>query len=250
MVVEDQIKQDLITYFNGKNIVDIEEGMQRLRDLLTDNIIAYENLYTASPAVLAWTSLQILQNSPFRYHKLQNGDSIIYDSSVNLDLLQMIPTKRFLFDILVKKVLNTNGCFGILGVRRTGKTILLQQLYLEHLDESIYLDFSFLQDNSIFSFKNFYTSALNSNKRIILLDEVCKIDDLYTDFISLTKLYASKLCIIITGSVKKLVENICDEICRGRTYELPPFMYIENLCWSNGINTPSYTNALPYISKD
>ena len=31
MVVEDQIKQDLITYFNGKNIVDIEEGIVKLR---------------------------------------------------------------------------------------------------------------------------------------------------------------------------------------------------------------------------
>ena len=149
----------------------------------------------------------------------------------------MFKTKRFLYNIVEKNVLNKPSCSCIVGSRKIGKTILLQQLAEAHKDDTIYIDGSVEFNGKEVNFKKVYEGFIEEGKKNILIDEVCKIDeDLLADFISTTKLYAGELCFIITGSVGTSVSKICDRIGRGgEEYVLPPIMYIEYLCWNSGV---------------
>jgi hypothetical protein len=148
----------------------------------------------------------------------------------------MFKTKRFLYDILEKNVLYKPSCSSIIGSRKIGKTILLLQLEENHKEDTIYIDGSISLKGRV-DFKSLYEGYIEKGIKNVLIDEVCKIDEeLISDFISVTKLYSSKLCFIITGSVGVSVSKICDSIGRGgEEYVLPPIMYIEYLCWGSGI---------------
>lgn len=149
----------------------------------------------------------------------------------------LFSTKRFLYSVFLNsKICEIPGCHAVIGARRVGKTVLLKQLAEYYKDVSVYKDLSGIKDD--FSFDRFYRDAIDSDKKVIFLDEVCKLNlDFIADFIEFSKYYAGKLCIVISGSVASIVEKRCYEIGRGDCYELPPFMYIERLCWGNGLNT-------------
>lgn len=248
MNAKEQIQIELAEYFKENNITNVEQGLNDLQSTLTSYIISHEGLAeNTSKEILAWTALQIAKGSTRRYKDLVVQNT----GTVDIEFIQSIKTKRFLYEILTTNILHKNGCFGVLGSRYVGKTILLQQLYCDNIETASYLDCSFLQYNSNFSFSYYYSSVIKEDKHIVLLDEVCKINsNIYLEFIHSTKLYSAKLCIIITGSVQLLVDNICNEICRGKTFVLPPFFYIEKLCWLHEIESIQLQPIKQFINKD
>ena len=146
----------------------------------------------------------------------------------------MFKTKRFIYNIIEKNILNKPGCSCIVGSRRIGKTVLLLQLEENNNDSTVYIDGTTFKEGT--DFKCLYDKFISEGKMNILIDEVCKInEDLLADFMSTTRRYAGELCFIITGSVGASVSRICDSIGRGGEYILPPIMYIEYLCWSSGV---------------
>lgn len=158
----------------------------------------------------------------------------------------MLKTKRFLYNILKDKY--DKGCFAVLGSRRIGKTILFKQLSEEYND-TVYVDISTLKND--FDIEEYIKSCLSQGVRRICFDEVCKIsEDMYADFISVVKLYSSEMTFFITGSVASVVKDMCLLIGRGECYELPPIMYIERLCWGNGMSTVSADIVTEHTSVD
>lgn len=150
--------------------------------------------------------------------------------------VSMFKTKRFIYNIIEKNILNKPGCSCIVGSRRIGKTVLLLQLEENNRDSTVYIDGTTFKEGT--DFKCLYDKFISEGKKNILIDEVGKInDDLLGSFMSATIKYAEeKLCFIITGDVTASVNCINDSICMGgEYYELPPIMYIEYLCWSSGI---------------
>ena len=161
-----------------------------------------------------------------------------------------ITTKRFLYNVLIETVCKKNGCFSVTGARRVGKTILFLQLNEYFGDKSDYFDCTSLTSDTSFDFEGYYQNAIESEKRVIFLDEVCKINDYYlADFIKYTKIYSSSLCIMLTGSVAAIVKKRMNEIGRGNNFQLPPFLYIERLCWENGYNEID-SNAVRKLTTD
>ena len=158
-------------------------------------------------------------------------------------------TKRFMYDVFEKNIIGKVGCNAITGSREVGKTTLMLQLEKDNKSNSIYKDASCFDCN--FSFKTFYNSCFEQGITNILLDEVCKLnEDLIADFIMNTKLYAGMFCIVISGSVVAVVENMCEDISRGETYVLPPIMYIERLCWNLGYNRVNIDIISKYSSYE
>lgn len=161
-----------------------------------------------------------------------------------------IETKRFLYKILINTVCRKSGCNAVIGARKVGKTILFLQLNEYFNGEADYFDCTSLLTDESFDFKDYYEKAISDGKKIIFLDEVCKINDYYlADFIKCTKIYSSQLCIMITGSVATVVKKRMNEIGRGSSYQLPPFMYIEKLCWEHGCNEVD-VNAIKNVTSD
>ncbi|MBO6133913.1 MAG: AAA family ATPase [Lachnospiraceae bacterium] len=150
-----------------------------------------------------------------------------------------IKTKRFLYGVLKNTVCLKNGCHAVIGARRVGKTVLFLQLNEDFGSEADYFDCTALlgRGRDDFDFEKYYQNAVESGKRIIFLDETCKLGiDYLAHFIQYTRLYSANLCILITGSVAAVVKKQVYEIGRGTYFSLPPFMYIERLCWSQGVS--------------
>lgn len=158
----------------------------------------------------------------------------------------IIKTKRFAYDILkeyydycekTETISYFNGCTTVLGARKVGKTILLKQLCEVEPSKSYYMDCTDMPE--MFDFESFYEKCLSKGVSRVFLDEVCKVpDDIIADFIESTKLYSAKILITITGSVKLSVSKLSSRIGRGRTIELPPISYTEQIGWE-GVSSSS-----------
>lgn len=157
-----------------------------------------------------------------------------------------IKTKRFAYDVLkeyydycekTKTISYFNGCTTVLGARKVGKTILLKQLCEIEPSKSYYMDCTDMPET--FDFESFYEECLSKGVSRVFLDEVCKVpDDIIADFIESTKLYSAKILITITGSVKLSVSKLSSRIGRGRTIELPPISYTEQIGWEGISSSP------------
>lgn len=160
-----------------------------------------------------------------------------------------IKTKRFLYQILIS-VCSKKGCHSVLGARKVGKTALFLQLDEYFADKSTYFDCTSLMSDTSFSFEDFYENAVNSGKEVIFLDEVCKINNhCLANFIMSTKLYSHSLCILFTGSDITVVKKRMNQICRGIEFNLPPFLYIERLCWKHGYDEVNL-DAIKELTSD
>ena len=151
------------------------------------------------------------------------------------DMLPEFTTKRFIYNTLEKNALNKPGCYCVIGAKKVGKTVLLKQLRQHNEMNTVYIDASILKDRIDFK------SLEERNIKNILVDDINKLnEDLIADFFSDTTYYASKMCIILSGSIYASVIKIWRHICiGGLDYELPPIMYIERLCWEKGLNEVS-----------
>ena len=161
-----------------------------------------------------------------------------------------IKTKRFLYRVLINTACKKTGCFSVTGARKVGKTILFLQLDEYFAEKSDYFDCTTLMTDETFDFEQYYKKAVEAGRKILFLDEVCKINDYYlADFIKYTKIYSANLCIMLTGSVATIVKKRMNEIGRGNNYQLPPFLYIEKLCWENGYEEIDL-NAIRSLTTD
>ena len=153
-------------------------------------------------------------------------------------------TKRYAFDA-VSEWINTietqrqvspsrNGCLAILGVRKAGKSVLLQQLYELAPENSVYADIRNLDFDTAQKIKDWFAQWDITSITRIYLDEVCKIpDSLRNTFCSCIQGYANRKVIVITGSTKYGVRKISNEIGSGTIFDLCPILYSERLLWGS-----------------
>lgn len=146
-------------------------------------------------------------------------------------------TKRYAFDA-VSEWINTieiqrqvspsrNGCLAILGVRKAGKSVLLQQLYELAPENSVYADIRNLDFGTAQKIKDWFAQWDTTSITRIYLDEVCKIPgSLRNTFCSCIQGYANRKVIVITGSTKYGVRKISNEIGSGTIFDLCPILYL------------------------
>lgn len=161
-------------------------------------------------------------------------------------------TKRYAFDA-VSDWINTietqrqvsssrNGCLAVLGVRKAGKSVLLQQLYELAPDHSVYADIRNLDFNTAQKIKDWFAQWDTTSITRIYLDEVCKIQDsLRNTFCSCVQGYTSRKVIVITGSTKYGVRKISNEIGSGTIFDLCPILYSERLLWGSSSEGTQYS---------
>lgn len=161
---------------------------------------------------------------------------------------KLFSTKRYIYKI-AKDYLDSNTnkcCLGVLGVRRIGKTVLLKQLANEFGDKAVYFDLS----RGGVDLEILFNRWSDANKQYILLDEVCKLDsDGVGDLVYFIKSYCNQFKFVLTGSVVKSVERICDMVGRGTTIELVPITYAERLSWDKGVSVWDDLSSLTSYDK-
>lgn len=169
-----------------------------------------------------------------------------------LQFFKVPTTKRFVYNALLSKIRKwkksdektANHAFAISGVRRIGKTTVLQQLY-NFLPDSVYVDGSVF-NSDMFDFIN---KIRNSNTKYILIDEICKISlEELQPLISFVKCGSDDIFFVFTGSVPSVVEEIASAILDCNVIELQPILYIERLQWK--FRTISFEEAVKKSTND
>lgn len=180
----------------------------------------------------------------------------IYSKSLSifteLQSFKVPTTKRFVYNALLSKIRKwkksdekmANHAFAISGVRRIGKTTVLQQLY-NFLPDSVYVDGSVF-NSDMFDFIN---KIRNSNTKYILIDEICKIAlEELQPLISFVKCGSDDIFFVFTGSVPSVVEEIASAILDCNVIDLQPILYIERLQWK--FRTISFEEAVKKSTND
>lgn len=161
-------------------------------------------------------------------------------------------TKRFVYNALLSKIRKwkksdektVNHAFAISGVRRIGKTTVLQQLY-NFLPDSVYVDGSVF-NSDMFDFIN---KIRDSNTRYILIDEICKISlEELQPLISFVKCGSDDIFFVFTGSVPSVVKEIASAVLDCNVIDLQPILYIERLQWK--FRTISFEEAVKKSTND
>lgn len=161
-------------------------------------------------------------------------------------------TKRFVYNALLSKIRKwkksdektANHAFAVSGVRRIGKTTVLQQLY-NFLPDSVYVDGSVF-NSDMFDFIN---KIRNSNTKYILIDEICKISlEELQPLISFVKCGSDDIFFVFTGSVPSVVEEIASAILDCNVIDLQPILYIERLQWK--FRTISFEESVKKSTND
>jgi len=138
--------------------------------------------------------------------------------------------KYFVRDIekLLLKKLQPNKVILLIGPRRTGKTMLLNQIMDKLKEPYIFLngeDFEvheLLKKRSIQNYRN-----LLGDNRILIIDEAQKIPDI-GNILKLIVDSIPKLKVIVTGSSAFDIMNIAGEPLTGRKFTLKLFPFSEN----------------------
>lgn len=188
-------------------------------------------------------------------HRLSEERGVYSKSQYLFTALQSfkVPTtKRFVYNALLSKIRKwkksdektANHAFAISGVRRIGKTTVLQQLY-NFLPDSVYVDGSVF-NSDMFDFIN---KIRNSDTKYILIDEICKISlEELQPLISFVKCGSDNIFFVFTGSVPSVVEEIASAILDCNVIDLQPILYIERLQWK--FRTISFEEAVKKSTND
>ena len=167
---------------------------------------------------------------------------------------KVFKTRRYIFDVLKRMIAcwekaditnkNMYHAVALSGVRRIGKTTVLQQLYNE-LPQSVFIDGSRV-DGDIFEY--LWSILARSDIKFVFIDEVCKLSkDSQNSLISYIKSGSNDKFFVLTGSVPYLVEDIADAICSCSQVRMQSIMYVERLAWENGV---SLKKAIKYTSNE
>lgn len=180
----------------------------------------------------------------------------IYSKSPSLFLelpsFRVPSTKRFVYNALLSKIRvwkksdekTVNHAFVISGVRRIGKTTVLQQLY-NFLQNSVYVDGAVFNSDMF----DFIYKVRNSNIQYVLIDEICKLSlEELQPLISFVKCGSDNIFFVFTGSVPSVVEEIASSILDCNVIDLQPILYIERLQWQ--YKTISFEEAIQKFTSD
>lgn len=161
-------------------------------------------------------------------------------------------TKRFVYNALLSKIRvwkksdekTANHAFAISGVRRIGKTTVLQQLY-NFLPNSVYVDGAVFSSGML----DFIYKVRNSNIQYVLIDEICKISmEELQPLISFVKCGSDNIFFVFIGSVPSVVEEIASSILDCNVIDLQPILYIERLQWQ--LKTISFEEVIKKSTND
>ena len=148
-------------------------------------------------------------------------------------MLKMIKYRKAYFDI--EKALD-NDSYGIvilLGLRKVGKTTILKQLAKNH--NGLYLDFR----NSTTTEKD-YIAALQSEKKLLLLDEIGYLNnfDVYFESLEVDMKSSEKKVVITSSSYTALKQLSTEKLGGGRSYPvvLFPLSFEEYLYFSGRVS--------------
>lgn len=167
---------------------------------------------------------------------------------------QVFRTHRYVYNVLKRMITcweqaditnkNIHHAVALSGVRRIGKTTVLQQLYNE-LSNVVYIDGSQLKGDI---FRYLWGILAKSDVKYILIDEVCKLSKEAQDsLVAYIKSGSNDKFFILMGSVPYLVEEMADAICSCKQLRMQSIMYIERLAWGNGV---SLKEAIKYTSNE
>lgn len=150
----------------------------------------------------------------------------------NFSVIQKYSKRKEYKDVLDYLNSSSDKVLAVSGLRRTGKTVLLSQLFLELTEDKC--DFILVGDNE--PIENIIKHIDNSNKNIFLVDEVTRIrniDDMSILYDKYTK-YGKK--IIISGTESLLFKILKDYTLYDRVdiIELLPLPYNEYKRLTNG----------------
>lgn len=150
----------------------------------------------------------------------------------NFSIIRKYSKRKEYKDVLDYLNSSSDKVLAVSGLRRTGKTVLLSQLFLELTEDKC--DFILLGDNE--PIENIIKHIDNSNKNIFLIDEVTRIrniDDISILYDKYTK-YGKK--IIISGTESLLFKILKDYTLYDRVdiIELLPLPYNEYKRLTNG----------------
>lgn len=169
-----------------------------------------------------------------------------------LQSFKVLSTKRFVYNALLSKIRvwkksdekTANHVFAISGVRRIGKTTVLQQLY-NFLPNSVYVDGAVFSSDML----DFIYKVRSSNIQYVLIDEICKISlEELQPLISFVKCGSDNIFFVFTGSVPSVVEEIASSILDCSVIELQPILYIERLQWQ--LKTISFEEVIKKSTND
>jgi len=154
----------------------------------------------------------------------------------------MIIREKYLNDI--RPYYDTNLIKVIVGVRRSGKSILIKQIVEEIKLKSIniiYLDFDDFKNNYLNNSQKLYDFILekiskNSEKFYLFFDEIQKIDEWEKVVNSLKS--TENVSIFITGSNSKLLSGELTTLLSGRyiSFKIQPFSFIEASMYCKELN--------------
>lgn len=167
----------------------------------------------------------------------------------NFSVIQKYSKRKEYKDVLDYLNSSSDKILAISGLRRTGKTVLLSQLFLELTEDKC--DFILVGDNE--PIENIIRHIDNSNKNIFLIDEVTRIrniDDMSMLYGKYTK-YGKK--IIISGTESLSFEILKDYTLYDRVdiIELLPLPYNEYKRLTNGsLEDYIYNSGLFYGNTD
>ncbi len=148
--------------------------------------------------------------------------------------------RRMLYD-KVEKFMKYKQMISITGLRRVGKTTLLEKIVVDSLasgispEKIVYFPFDEFRDIKLRDVLSEYSSIgkkdLRQGRYIILFDEIQKVDDWENQLKSIYDAYSTNLKIIISGSESLFIRKRSKETLSGRLFEfrLKPLSFEEYL---------------------
>ena len=164
--------------------------------------------------------------------------------------------KRDCFDKVCSFIDNKRCCNGkilaLYGLRRTGKTFLLNQINEKYKDITVHLEFPLTSKDgepTHFTMQDVYDTideCVKNGKRIILLDEITNVDDFTYDSEILADYYGkSGVCIIVAGTDSLGLKLAGNNPLLGRKPDIP-MTYISFAEHSRVLNTDDIDDYIKY----
>lgn len=153
--------------------------------------------------------------------------------------LDTFESKRYMLDVIEYKFSawekepsaakrNKIHAVALSGIRRIGKTTILQQIYNAHPD-SIYISCDYNTD-----LRSILLCVKKAGIRLVLIDEACKLSESALSFlVSFVKSGSFNLFFVFTGSVASVIDDTAYKILDCDILNLPAITYMESLSWKS-----------------
>lgn len=153
--------------------------------------------------------------------------------------LDTFESKRYMLDVIEYKFSmwekeqsaakrNKIHAIALSGIRRIGKTTILQQMYNSHSD-AIYISCDYNTD-----LRSILLCVKKAGIHLVLIDEACKLSESALSFlVSFVKSGSFNLFFVFTGSVASIIDDTAYKILDCDILNLPSITYMESLSWKS-----------------